>query len=99
MTMVKAVRRHLGVKMTSHQFRHVVAKILLDDNPGAYELVRQLMGHKNLKTTTTFYTGLDTKRAGRAHAELVMKLRESRLGALRRRRARRPQENDSDAEK
>ena len=48
----KTVLRHLGVKITPHQFRHLAAKIALDANPGAYELVRQLLGHKNLKTTT-----------------------------------------------
>jgi integrase len=81
-----AVLRHLGVKMTPHQFRHLAAKIALDGNPGAYELVRQLLGHKNLSTTTNFYAGIDTRRAGRAHAELVMKLRETELhrGRVRR---------------
>jgi integrase len=76
----KTVLRHLGVKLSPHQFRHLAAKIVLDANPGAYELVRQLLGHKNLKTTTNFYSGVDTRRAGRAHADLVMKLRESKLG-------------------
>ena len=75
----KTVLRHLGVKLTPHQFRHLAAKISLDDNPGAYELVRQLLGHKNSKTTTNFYAGIDTRRAGRAHADLIMKLRESKL--------------------
>ena len=70
----KTVLRHLGVKITPHQFRHLAAKIILDANPGAYELVRQLLGHKNLKTTTNFYAGIDTRRAGRAHADLIMKL-------------------------
>jgi integrase len=84
-TIVKAVHRHLGVKLTPHQFRHLAAKIILDANPGAYELVRQLLGHKNLKTTTNFYAGIDTRRAGRAHAELVMRLRDSDLGRRRHR--------------
>ena len=88
----RTVLRHLGVKMTPHQFRHLAAKIELDGNPGAYELVRQLLGHKNLKTTVNNYCGLDTKRAGRAHAELIMKLRESKLGRGRRRRTPRPRE-------
>jgi integrase len=78
------VRKHLGVKVTPHQFRHLAAKIILDEHPGAYELVRQLLGHKNAKTTTNFYAGIDTRRAGRAHADLVMKLRESDV--VRRRR-------------
>jgi integrase len=72
----KAVLRHLGVKVTPHQYRHLAAKFVLDNNAGAYELVRQLLGHTSLRTTTSFYAGIDTRRAGRAHAELVMKLRE-----------------------
>jgi len=75
----RTVLRHLGVRMTPHQFRHLAAKIILDNNPGAFELVRQLLGHKNLKTTTNFYAGIDTRRAGRAHADLIMQLRESKL--------------------
>jgi integrase len=86
MTITKTIRSYLGVKLTPHQFRHLAAKIILDDNPGAYELVRQLLGHKNLGTTTTFYAGIDTRRAGRAHADLVIKLRESELGRRRRQR-------------
>jgi integrase len=89
----KTVLRHLGVKITPHQFRHLAAKIALDGNPGAYELVRQLLGHKNLSTTTNFYAGIDTRRAGRAHAELVMKLRESQLDRGRVRRASRVQKD------
>jgi integrase len=84
----KTVLRHLGVKLTPHQFRHLAAKIVLDANPGAYELVRQLLGHTSLKTTTSFYAGVNTRRAGRAHADLVMKLREPKLG--RRPRHRKP---------
>ena len=82
----KTVLRHLGVKLTPHQFRHLAAKFILDQNPGGYELVRQLLGHKNMKTTTNFYAGIDTRRAGRAHAELIMTLKEAELGRRRRRR-------------
>jgi integrase len=78
------VLRHVGVKLTPHQFRHLAAKIILDANPGAYELVRQLLGHKDLKTTTKFYAGIDTRRAGRAHADLVARLREARPKRVRR---------------
>ena len=47
-TIMKTIRRYLGVKLTPHQFRHLAAKIILDHNPGAHELVRQMLGHKNL---------------------------------------------------
>jgi len=89
----KAVRRHLGVKITPHQFRHLAAKIILDANPGAYELVRQMLGHANMKTTTSFYAGIDTKRAGRAHADLLLKLREASLRGRRRRRPLKPKKD------
>jgi integrase len=82
----KTVRKHLGVKITPHQFRHLAAKIILDSNPGAYELVRQLLAHTSLRTTTQFYAGIDTRRAGRAHADLLMKLRGSTSGSGRHRR-------------
>jgi integrase len=72
----RTVLRNIGIKITPHQFRHICAKIILDANPGAHELVRQLLGHLNLKTTTNYYAGQDTRRAGRAHADLIMKLRD-----------------------
>jgi integrase len=74
----KTIKRHLGIKMTPHQFRHLCAKIILDANPAAYELVRQMLGHSSAKTTTNFYAEPDTRRAGRAHADLIRQLRESR---------------------
>jgi integrase len=81
----RTVLKNLGIKVSPHQFRHICAKIILDANPGAYELVRQLLGHRNMKTTTNYYAGLDTRRAGRAHADLIMKLRgQHGLGGIRR---------------
>ena len=72
----RTVLRRVGLKITPHQFRHLAAQIHLDANPGHYEVVRQFLGHKSLKTTTRFYAGPNTRRAGRAHAELIRKLRE-----------------------
>jgi integrase len=85
----RTVIRRVGVKITPHQFRHLGAKLALDDNPGAYEHARQLLGHRSLKTTTRFYAGPDTRRAGRAHADLIRKLREPKLN-----RSRRPRDED-----
>jgi integrase len=74
-----SIRRQLGLHMTPHQFRHLAAKVHLDSHPGSYEVVRQLLGHKSLRTTTSFYAGPDTRRAGRAHADLIKKLRIPRI--------------------
>jgi integrase len=84
----KAVLKNLGLKFTPHQFRHFAAKIILDANPGAFEAVRQLLGHKNMKTTTNFYAGIDTLRAGRAHSDLLMSLRDKRTRPAHRQQAR-----------
>jgi integrase len=86
----KAIRKHLGIRLTPHQFRHIAAKIWLDRNPGAFELVRQFLNHKNPKTTTRYYAGIDTRRAGRAHAELILELREAGISKARRRRPKMP---------
>lgn len=67
----RTVYRHMGFTMTEHQFRHLAAKVLLDENPGAYPLLTQLLGHKNLKTALQFYAGLDTKRAALHHWRLL----------------------------
>ena len=69
----RTIRRHLGIEMTAHQFRHLAAKVILDGDPGAYESVRQLLGQRNLATTVNYYAGLDTRRAGRHHAALIEK--------------------------
>ena len=94
----RTVLRHLGVRMTPHQFRHLAAKIILDNKSGRFRTGTAVVGHKNLKTTTSFYTGIDTRRAGRAHADLIMKLRESTLSRRGRGRTRRRQEDQPDAE-
>ena len=73
--------------MTPHQFRHLAAKIHLDSHPSSYEVVRQLLGHRSLRTTTNAYAGPDTRRAGRAHADLIRKLRTPTIERARRRSA------------
>jgi integrase len=70
----RIVRRHAGIDLSAHQLRHLAAKILLDDSPGAFELVKQLLGHENLRTTVNAYAGIDTRRACRHHAQLLEKL-------------------------
>ena len=67
----KAVRREIGVEITPHQFRHLAAAILLDARPGAINLVRDLLGHKNIKTTINFYAGMRSREAGREYDRIL----------------------------
>jgi integrase len=61
--------------MTAHRFRHAVGKIFLDRNPGQYEVVRQLLGHKSIKTTIAFYAGAETATAARHYAKTILGIR------------------------
>jgi integrase len=63
--------KRAGILLTPHQFRHLSAKILLDAEPGGFETVRQLLGHKRLTTTIGAYAGIDSRRAARHHQRLV----------------------------
>ena len=38
-----------------------------------YELVRRVLGHRNLQTTTNFYVGLETASATQRFGELVLR--------------------------
>jgi integrase len=60
-----------GVRMTTHQFRHAAAAILLRHRPGEYELVRRLLGHRNVETTKNFYCGLETTQATEIYGDII----------------------------
>ena len=62
----------LGLKITPHQFRHAAAAIILRSEPGNYELVRRVLGHRNIQTTINFYVGLETLDATRRFGEMVL---------------------------
>jgi integrase len=62
----------LGVRITPHQFRHAAAAIILRADPGNYEFVRRVLGHRNIQTTTAFYIGLDTTQATERYAEILL---------------------------
>lgn len=65
------LRKRAGIVLSPHQFRHIIAETILKDQPGAHEIVRQLLGHKNIKTTIGFYAGQNSRRAGLHHQRLI----------------------------
>jgi integrase len=65
------LKRWVGIELSSHQFRHLSAKVMLDAQPGNFETVRQLLGHKSLRTTVGAYAGIDSRRAGRHQQRLI----------------------------
>jgi integrase len=66
-----AIEKHVGIKMTAHQFRHLAAHRYLEARPDGFETVRQLLGHSFGKTTQ-IYAGLSGERASRAFGDIVI---------------------------
>jgi integrase len=79
----RVIGKETGIEISAHQFRHLAAKIILDHSPGAFELVKQLLGHQSLKTTVNSYSGIDTRRAARHHHQLLEKWSEEHAHDLR----------------
>jgi integrase len=76
----KLVHASIRLDMPAHRFRHAVAKIFLDRNPGQYEVVRQLLGHKDIRTTISFYAGAESASAARHYAKTILGIRSGDLG-------------------
>jgi len=76
----QTIRSYTGLEMNPHLFRHATAKIYLDGNPGAYEVVRRVLGHRSGDTTFAYYTGLETAAAVRHFDDTILKLGKSKSG-------------------
>lgn len=72
--------KHTGIRLTPHQFRHVAAKLLLDARPGHYEVVRKLLGHRNLSTAYDHYTGSETQAAVDLYDQVILDRKRGRSG-------------------
>jgi integrase len=55
----KLVTREIGVEFNLHLARHFAAWNFLRRYPGQYEIVRQILGHKDIETTRRYYLGLE----------------------------------------
>lgn len=64
-----------GLRVHVHLFRHIAAKLYLDANPGGYEVVRRVLGHRSIETTAQFYSGFETAAAARHYDHEILKLR------------------------
>lgn len=73
---VGAVKAFTGHTVNPHLFRAIAGTILLRAYPGAYEAVRQVLGHRSIATTTRFYTGQEERAARRYYSGAIQRLRE-----------------------
>jgi hypothetical protein len=70
-----------GLRITVHQFRHAAGALILQQRPGEYELVRQLLGHRNVQTTINAYIGLENIHASEIFSKIVMQHLDDELEA------------------
>jgi integrase len=65
-----------GIQLDCHVFRHIAAKIVLDQDPSAIPLVSQILGHASIKTTLSYYAKINNVVSQRLyHAALASKIR------------------------
>jgi integrase len=72
----RTIKAYTGLTINPHLFRHLGAKLYLETNPGAYEVVRLVLGHKSIDTTTGFYTGTESAAAIRHFHQAILSRRE-----------------------
>ena len=75
MQLSRTVFRYTGLRFNTHLFRHAGGKIFLDARPGHYEVVRRVLGHRSMATTTSLYTGAETRTAGLHFASVIAERR------------------------
>jgi site-specific recombinase XerD len=71
----ETVFRFTGLLVNPHLFRHAGAKVFLDRRPGQYEVMRQVLRHRSIQTTTSFYAGAETRSAGKHFADVIGQVR------------------------
>jgi site-specific recombinase XerD len=64
---------HLGISLNPHRFRHLAARVFLQEYPGEYETVRRLLGHKDINSTIRAYCGTEVESATDRFDEILSK--------------------------
>ena len=67
------VTKEIGVDYNVHLARHFAAWNFLRSNPGQYEVIRRVLGHKDIRTTITFYVGLEADASARHFDATVLR--------------------------
>jgi integrase len=75
-----AVKKHCGLRITPHQFRHAAGTLILNKQPGNYELARRVLGHRSMQTTVQAYCGLETTQATAIFGDIVREKLRDNLG-------------------
>lgn len=67
----KHVRRYCALDLNLHVMRHLAGKVILDIDPSAMSLVKEILGHKRLSTTESYYAEVNQIIAQRRYWTLL----------------------------
>jgi len=67
----QTIHKIIGLRMHTHLFRHLAGFLILSRNPGEFETVRLLLGHRSIETTIAFYCGMQQATAFRRYDEVI----------------------------
>jgi integrase len=73
---IETIRKETGLYLYPHLTRHFGAALYLREHPGAFEVVRRVLGHKSLATTTRSYANFEDERAVQMFDRLVLRIRD-----------------------
>ena len=73
----KTVTREVGAEFNVHLARHFAAASYLACYPGHYEMVRRLLGHKDIRTTIAAYVIFEVDSAARRFDAIVLQDRDA----------------------
>lgn len=74
--------RRAGFTLNLHCQRHLCGKVILDVDPTKMELVRQMLGHRDIRTTERYYAEVKTIVTQREYHRLLELRRQSNHGEL-----------------
>ena len=84
-SITKAATRFCGLDVNPHLYRSLSGCFYLEHHPGAYGVIRLLLGHKSVDTTTQYYCGMEATAAVRHYDEHILERRKQSSSRANRR--------------
>ena len=81
-------RKYMGIEISPHLFRHIMAKIVAERAPEELMNVSRTLGHRSVNTTYLSYLGTETPAASRRIHGLLKKARDAADGGAQTKAAR-----------
>ena len=72
---IKTIHSYTGLNMHPHLFRHLAGFIHLNEHPGEYLVVSQVLNHRSVNTVMKHYAGMERTAAVRHYDNTVLGVR------------------------